>query len=411
MQEPKCRLICLGLSVLLCLAGHGSAGAGQEEWNIADIASYAATVNRLAAENRIPAFVWECSEYVDRRTLTIPVPEYLDGIMSCYVSREDPGNMGDDAVFEEEDAWHAAALMTPGINLGNTLDATSFNQKEAQQGKLGWIPQWGAKGADGKVLPSAWETAWGQPVTTGEIADFMLAPGFQAVRIPVTWAEHLDERDRVDPAWMARVRQTVDLFYSRGVYVILNAHHDGGADGWLKAEEDAYRKYSGRFESLWKQIGETFADYDERLLFEGFNEMLDGESNWNTPDAEAMKWLNAWNQLFVDTVRSLGGHHLKRNLIVMTYAGNGSESSLAQFVLPADAVQGHLMVEVHNYDPQAFTWTNATWTRMTARWNEKTHGEILRRAFDVYRKYSDLWHVPFVLGEYNADMKKYADYD
>ena len=95
----------------------------------------------------------------------------------------------------------------------------------------------------------------------------------------------------------------------------------------------------------------------------------------------------------------------------MTYAGNGSESSLAQFVLPADAVQGHLMVEVHNYDPQAFTWTNAVWTRMTARWNEKTHGETLRRAFAIYRKYSDLWHVPFVLGEYNADMKKYADYD
>ena len=69
------------------------------------------------------------------------------------------------------------------------------------------------------------------------------------------------------------------------------------------------------------------------------------------------------------------------------------------------------MITVHNYDPQAFTWTTATWTKMTARWNEATHGAVLRRSFVIYKKYSDKLGVPVVLGEYNADPKKYADYD
>lgn len=407
----------LGLLMVLCMVlpmFTGTAGIAEstkEEWNIPDLAEYAFTVNSLAVENSIPAFLWECSEYVDRRTMNIPVPEYLNAIMSCYHLRNDRGNSGDDAVFEEESAWEASALMTPGINLGNTLDSTSFNIVEANAGKTGWIVQWGAKGPDGKILPSAWETAWGQPVTTEKIADFMLDQGFQGVRIPVTWAEHMDKDGAVDPAWMARVRETVDLFYSRGVYVILNVHHDGGADGWIEATGESYNTYSERFAGLWLQIAEAFAEYDERLLFEGVNEVLDGNNSWGAPDPSAAKWMNAWNQLFVDTVRSSGGNNPRRNLIVMVYAGDGSEKSLAGFVLPDDPAGGHLMVEVHNYDPQSFTWTNATWTKMTARWNGKTHGNILRREFAVYKKYSDRWGVPFVLGEYNADMKKYADYD
>ena len=411
MKKPAGLLTALCLGVLLVFGHAETAEPAADEWNYADLAAYARLVNELAAENGIPAFLWECSEYVDRNHMKITVPGYLDAIMSCYASRDDHGNRGDDAVFEEESAREAAALMTPGINLGNTLDSTSYNITETEAGKTGWIVQWGKKGADGKVLPSAWETAWGQPVTTDAIADFVLEQGFQAVRIPVTWAEHLDGNDTVDPAWMARVRETVDLFYSRGVYVILNAHHDGGADGWIEATESSYSMYSGRFARLWQQIAETFADYDERLLFEGFNEILDGGNNWGAPGPEAARWLNAWNQLFVDTVRAAGGNHLRRNLIVMVYAGNGSENSLARFVLPDDPAEGHLMVEVHNYDPQGFTWTTATWTRMTARWNDAAHGNILRREFAVYRRYSDEWGVPFVLGEYNADIKKYADYD
>ena len=161
---------------------------------------------------------------------------------------------------------------------------------------------------------------------------------------------------------MARVKEVVDLFHSRGAYVIINLHHDGGADGWIEASEKSYDESSPRFASLWSQIAETFSGYDERLLFESMNEVLDENNNWNTPSPEAAKWINSWNALFVRTVRLSGGNNEKRNLILMTYSGGGAEANFALFELPEDLYPGHLMITVHNYDPQAFTWTNAAWT-------------------------------------------------
>ena len=57
-----------------------------------------------------------------------------------------------------------------GWNLGNTLDA------------------WQSVGVDEGL---ASETSWGNPVTTEEMIDELVRKGFKAVRIPVTWHNHL----------------------------------------------------------------------------------------------------------------------------------------------------------------------------------------------------------------------------
>lgn len=403
------------LSLLLCfslLLGCTPASLAEEsEYNIPDLAAYAACVNSLAVEYGVPTILWDCSVHVNRKELKVNYPSYVEAIMACYPADRTPGNGGDNAIFEEETAFEAASHFGPGWNLGNTLDSTSFNLKDAQEGKIGWIVQWGKKDAQGNLLPEAWETAWGQPIVTAELADYILSLGFSTVRIPITWAEHVNENNQIDPLWMARVKEVVDLFHSRGIYVIINVHHDGGADGWIEASEASYTEYHQRFAAIWTQIAETFADYDERLLFESTNEVLDASNNWNTPTPDAAKWINEWNALFVRTVRAIGGNNALRNLILMTYSGGGADANFTSFTLPEDTAPAHLLITVHNYDPTAFTWTTATWTRMTARWNDATHGATLRRAFETYKKYSDALGVPVVLGEYNADPKKYADYD
>ena len=401
------------LSLLLCAAlflSMSPACAEESEYNVPDMAAYAACVNSLAVEYGVPTILWDCSVHVNRKELKVNYPAYVEAIMGCYPADRTPGNGGDNAVFEEETAFEAAANFGPGWNLGNTLDSTSYNLNEAKAGKAGWIVQWGKKDAQGNLLPEAWETAWGQPVVTEEIVDYILSLGFSTVRIPITWAEHIGEDDQVDPRWMARVKEVVDLFHSRGVYVIINMHHDGGADGWIEASEESYNTYGKRFAAVWTQIAQTFADYDERLLFESMNEVLDASNNWNAPNPVAARWINEWNALFVRTVRATGGHNAKRNLILMTYSGGGAEGNFSSFKLPEENPE-HLMITVHNYDPQAFTWTTVTWARMTARWNETAHSSVLRRSFQTYRRYSDLYGVPVILGEYNADPKKYADYD
>ena len=380
-------------------------------FNEIDIANYAKCVNELAVQNQIGTFLWDCSTHMDRNKMKISFPKYIEAIMSCYPKKSDFGNGGNDSVFEEEDAKTAVANFGAGWNLGNTLDAHSFNiSKVGTDEELGWIPKWGKKDSNGNYYPSNWETAWGQPETNEKIVDFILDAGFNAIRIPITWAEHFDKNDNVDPIWMNRVKETVDLFYNKGVYCIINAHHDGGTDGWIEATETSYNKYSSRFEKLWQQIANTFADYDERLLFESMNEVLDENNEWNNPSAAGLEYVNKWNQLFVDTVRATGGNNSKRNLVVMTYAGGGDENRFTRFVLPNDSVKNHLIVEVHNYNPMHFTWTDVTWKKMTAIWSDLLAQE-LRKDFKIYKKYSDVLGVPFIVGEYNADPKLYEEYD
>ena len=153
------------LSLLLCAAlflGLNPACAEESEYNVPDMAAYAACVNSLAVEYSVPTILWDCSVHVNRKELRVNYPAYVEAIMGCYPDHA-AGNGGDNAVFEEETALAAAANFGPGWNLGNTLDSTSYNLNDANAGKAGWIVQWGKKDAQGNLLPEAWETAWGQP--------------------------------------------------------------------------------------------------------------------------------------------------------------------------------------------------------------------------------------------------------
>lgn len=249
-----------------------------------------------------------------------------------------------------EPATTAVKKMGVGWNLGNTLDANDATKT--------W------------TTTAEHETCWGQPVTKRELITMMKEAGFGAIRVPVTWYQEMDSEGKIKDAWMKRVKEVVDYVIGEGMYCILNVHHDTGADGgtfksWIKADEDNYTQNKAKFEYIWKQIGETFKDYDEHLLFEGYNEMLDATSCWNYPtsvgtyDADyakkSLETINNYAQSFVDAVRSTGGNNVIRNLIVNTYAasagGNWGHANtvVEQLKLPTDKVSNHLIVEVHGY--------------------------------------------------------------
>lgn len=266
-----------------------------------------------------------------------------------------------------ESATDAVKNMGVGWNLGNTLDAN--NQSIADFSNAGY---WGQQGLDS-------ETCWGQPKTTRELIHMMKEAGFGAIRVPVTWYNHMNANYEVDGQWMARVKEIVDYVIDEGLYCIINVHHDTGADSydgngklngyhWLKADADNYSENNVIYAALWAQIALTFKDYDQRLLFEGFNEMLDANSCWNYPtwsangqyDEDAAKkayqTINGYNSLFVSTVRITGGNNSERNLIINPYAaasggewGNNKhpQEPLETLELPEDP--GHLIVEVHSY--------------------------------------------------------------
>lgn len=262
-----------------------------------------------------------------------------------------------------ETASDAVKNMGLGWNLGNTFDANGNYVTDSPDNDA----YWGRQGLES-------ETFWGQKTTQKELFTMMKNAGFGAIRVPVTWFNHMDATGKVDAAWMARIREVVGWVLDAGLYCIINVHHDTGADNnvhksWLKADMDTYNAQKDRYEYLWQQIAEEFKDFDHRLLFESYNEMLDSKNSWcfasfNTPSkydaqiaASAYEAINKYAQSFVNAVRATGGNNSERNLVVNTYAaacGGGTWNShlkdpLANMNLPEDEAENHIIFEVHTY--------------------------------------------------------------
>ncbi len=269
---------------------------------------------------------------------------------------------------EFETATSAVKNMRVGWNLGNTLDANSGSTTNM------WIEKYTQR------KTSDYEKAWEQPVTTEALIKMFKDAGFNAIRVPVTWYPHMGVKvnglnwdlsawspTKVDAAWMARVKEIVDYVVKNGMYCIINVHHDTGdaTTAWLRASTDNYNKYKDTFEDLWKQIATEFKDYDEHLLFEGYNEILDDYGSWcfasfaapgqynANSAADSYKAVNQYAQSFVNAVRATGGNNSYRNLIINSYcASNGSGNWNTHLLEPlknlAALAVDERIVEVHH---------------------------------------------------------------
>ncbi|MDO5436297.1 MAG: cellulase family glycosylhydrolase [Clostridia bacterium] len=224
-----------------------------------------------------------------------------------------------------------------GWNIGNTMDA--FN------------------GAGIKNAGLSSETCWGNPKITGELLDLVKANGFNAIRLPVTWGNHITDQTNmtIDEKWMDRVEAVVKMVLDRDMYCILNMHHDTGSEGWLTADDASYDTAKAGVAAIWKQIAERFEPYGEKLLFESFNEILNNAREWNSPATQSLDCVNKLNRVFVNTVRASGGNNAERVLIVNTYAAAANNLVLGRFVMPNDPAEDRVIVEVHVYAPYAFT--------------------------------------------------------
>lgn len=293
-----------------------------------------------------------------------------------------------------------------GYNLGNTLDSD---------------PQIGSYFRPHSDLD--WETAWGQPTTTQAIIDSLAAQGINVIRIPVTWFPHMDKTWTCRTAWMDRVQEVVDYVLKAGCYCILNVQHDTGTRGtrtdgagWLRADPDEYEASSVKFKSLWTQIATRFKDYDDHLLFEAFNEILDKEDTWgDATDPQAYTVVNKLEQDFVDAVRATGGNNEYRNLICNPYSAGSTDAKLAGFQVPSDIHTNHIIASLHSYDPYNFCNDNGEYN--ITEWDSSCEEEIDAITYRVNKRFVDLG-IPYIFGEFGAidegkDMServKYATY-
>lgn len=277
-----------------------------------------------------------------------------------------------------ESSFEAAANMKIGWNLGNSLDSSG-----------------NIKG----TAASDFETAWGNPVTVPELIASVKDAGFNSVRIPVTWWCNMNNDGTVNDFWLDRVEEVVNYALDEDMYAIINVHHDtgGSEEAWLRADPLMYEEMSQRYAGLWRQIADRFKDYGDKLLFEGFNEILDSSFNWNGSGEEEYAVVNRLNQLFVDTVRASGGNNPERNIIVSSYGASTAQPQTDGFRIPSDTAQNHLIAEMHCYDPWAFTSNGGDTT-----WDEEDK-KVLEGIFErINRKVTKEQGVPLIIGEFAA---------
>lgn len=194
------------------------------------------------------------------------------------------------------------------------------------------------------------ETYWGNPQVTEDMIKAISDRGFKTIRIPVTYFNHMSDSGTIDTAFLDRVEEVVDWAIKYDMYCIVSIQHDTGNDGWIKATKTNYKNNKSKVEYMITQIAERFKSKDDKLILEGFNEMVNEKCQWddNIPE-EDLNALNLWNQLFVDAVRATGENNTDRYLLVNTYAAMSTQKVLNAFVLPSDTANNKILVGLHCY--------------------------------------------------------------
>ena len=246
------------------------------------------------------------------------------------------------------------------------------------------------------------ETEWGNPKTTKSMIHAVAEAGFNAIRIPVRWGNHITNQSSmsVDPTWLSRVKEIVDWCLEEDMYVIINSHHDDWYDRnpYYSKQEANNAKIRG----MWTSIATYFRDYGEKLAFAGTNEIT---VNWAAPTTEQQAVQNSYNQTFIDAVRATGGKNYYRHLIVQTFACSPYHG-LNGFTIPTDKVEGRMSVEFHYYDPyeycgscQYYYWGNAYKDKgKTPSSNEQTITSLFDRISNTWMKKG----LGVVMGEYGV---------
>ena len=189
---------------------------------------------------------------------------------------------------------------------------------------------------------------WGNTALSDVVVNMIKAVGYKTIRLPITWANHTDSNGKISSVWMSEIKRAVNIILNAGMYCIINIHHDTN-HGWLTAEYSEFDTMSEKLAGLWIQIADTFKNYNEHLIFEGFNEILNAEGEWSSVAEEEYLTTQMLNQTFIDTVRGTGGVNATRWLICNSYATNHGQNNLDGYKLPTDSVN-KLLVQFHVYN-------------------------------------------------------------
>ncbi len=288
-------------------------------------------------------------------------------------------------------AFEITSRMVVGWNLGNSLDSTG--------GNVNYF-----------TLPKLAVRAWGNEEPTQELIAAVKEGGFNTVRIPTTWYQHIrydkpSDSYIINEKWLAYVKEVVDYAYDLDMFVILNVHHED----WVNVDEfteESYAKAAQMLEDIWGQVAETFAGYGQHLIFEGMNEPrqvgLGGTVEWGGGDAASQKYVNDLNKVFVDAIRGQGSDFNKERLLMLPgYAASSNIPTIKSIVVPENS--GNVALSVHAYFPYTFAMDSSSAADHTFPGkNNGSHATSIKSLFNSLKQISEEKNVPIIIGECGA---------
>ncbi|KAL2865042.1 putative extracellular endoglucanase [Aspergillus lucknowensis] len=262
--------------------------------------------------------------------------------------------------FDPITAEDFVAALHPGWNVGNTLDATPD------------------------------EGSWNNAPIDGATLDVVKESGFNSIRLPVTWTHHFTGSSpdwTVDPKWLQRVSDVLDLITERDLYAIVNVHHDSWEWADVTAAGANITMIEEKFYRLWYQIGTTLACKSSMVAFESINEP---PANTAEDGAE----INKLNSIFLQAIADAGGFNSQR---VVNLVGGGEDSIKTSqwFEVPAN-ITNPWAIQFHYYSPYDFIFS--AWGKTI--WGSDSDKDTLTTDFELLR--GNFTDVPLILGEYDA---------
>ncbi|KAF2131870.1 glycoside hydrolase family 5 protein [Dothidotthia symphoricarpi CBS 119687] len=265
------------------------------------------------------------------------------------------------AKFNTISASKFYAGLNPGWNVGNTLDAIET------------------------------EGSWNNPPVVDSTFNDVENAGFKSVRLPVTWAYHFKSQApdyTVDPTWLQRVSDVVDMIDRRGLYTIVNVHHDSWSWADLTQSATNVTMVEDKLYKLWFQIGTKLACKGERVAFETINE-LPGTT------AEHGAITNRLNNIFLQAINDAGGFNPQRVVTLVSSGEDGYKTT--QWFEPPDAkFKNPWGIQYHYYSPYDFifgAWGKTTWGSAAEKATLETDIAVVRGNFTG---------IPIVIGEWAA---------
>lgn len=314
------------------------------------------------------------------------------------------------------------AIRVPEVSMGKRVPNAGADTSAidfVRRLKTGWClgNTFDAGSGENRADEMSYESSWCGIRTTKEMIDAVKAAGFETLRIPVSWHNHVsdDGSYTISRAWLDRVQEVVDYAMDARMYVILNIHHDNSVRYMYPSQEYAQQSRA-YLRAVWTQLAQRFAAYDEHLILESLNEprLVGTEYEWQ-PDlsrkecVDAVRLINEYNQVFVDAVRAAGTHNADRYLLVPGYDASLLGAVNEYFRLPEDTAENknRILVEVHAYTPYHFALQSPEESGSTDQWSldsPESTAEIDALMDALFEKYVKNG-IGVVLDEYGARDK------